>query len=103
MEPTQPTVESVRGSDTMADNLSIGYTRVAAQRAYGPKPATRRSESDEPRGATPAFTAEFEEALAALKKANGHVQNARSYIGPQEAGQAASKQSQSSGRLDIRA
>ena len=87
----------------MADNLSVGYTRVAGQRAYGPKPTPRRGESDQARGANPAFTAEFEEALAALKKANGHVQNARSYIGTQEAGQATSRSGQTPGKLDLRA
>ena len=88
----------------MADNLSVGYTRAGAVRqAYGPKPASRRAEPDQARGANPAFTAEFEEALATLKKANGHVQNARSYIGTQEAGQAASRPGQTPGKLDLRA
>ena len=88
----------------MADNLSVGYTRAAAVRqAYGSKPASRREEPDQARGANTAFAAEFEEALAALKKANGHVQNARSYIGTQESAQATSRSGQTPGKLDLRA
>jgi hypothetical protein len=87
----------------MADYLGIGQNRIVARTGYGQKSPAGKADQDRPGVSGSGFAADFEEAMATLKKANGHVQNARSFISSSDAGQSPQRPAHTASRLDLRA